>query len=328
MSNQFVLHLLYEQRPDILKPRWSQKTFEGRLRHFYSTVNPLNLFVSNAALDKSRDVIKFYMKGAICPRMTVEQLWRHKQIYDSAFHPETGEKMFILGRMSAQVPCNMLLTGGMLTFYKNPRSVILLHWMNQSFNAAVNYTNRSGENPITKTELLRAYVCATGGALSVALGLNSVVGHFHPLIGRLVPFVAVAVANAINIPMMRYKEFTDGISLEDEKGKFVGRSTSVAKRAIPEVVISRVAMALPIMVLIPMIMNRVDKTRWYKRNPWVAAPMQVLMVGFGLLFSTPFCCALFPQKKSVKVENLEPVAREKIQALRNPPKVVYYNKGL
>ncbi|KAK0424634.1 hypothetical protein QR680_008762 [Steinernema hermaphroditum] len=326
MSSELVISLV--TRPDVTKPRWDQSTFEGRLSHFYSTVNPLNLFACSQKLAESQKVITDYKKGMVSPSLTVEQLWRHKQIYDSAFHPETGDKMFLLGRMSAQVPCNMMLTGSMLTFYRRTASVVFLHWLNQSFNAVVNYTNRSGENPITKAELFRAYCCATGSAVGVALGLNSVVAKLHPLIGRLVPFVAVAAANAVNIPMMRYKEFTNGIRLEDEHGNFVARSTSVAKYAIPEVVVSRIGMAVPVMVLIPMIMNQVDKTQWYKRRPWVAAPLQVFLVGCGLLVSTPFCCALFPQKKSVEVAKLDPEARAQIEAVQNPPKVVYYNKGL
>ncbi|KAK0424633.1 hypothetical protein QR680_008761 [Steinernema hermaphroditum] len=326
MSSELVISLV--TRPDVSKPRWDQKTFEGRLRHFYSTVNPLNILISSKGLETSRNVISNYKKGVVCPSLTVDQLWRHKQIYDSAFHPETGEKMFILGRMSAQVPCNMIITGGLLTFYKNPRGVFFWHWLNQSFNANVNYANRSGENAITMKELMCAYLGATTGALTVALGLNQVVGKFPPLVGRLVPFAAIAVANAINIPLMRYKEFTDGITLEDETGRAVGKSTSVAKYAIAEVVLSRVGMALPYMVLTPVIMNQIVKTLWYQRRPWTAAPIQTVLAGLGLLISTPFCCALFPQKKSVEVAKLDPEARAQIEAVQNPPKVVYYNKGL
>jgi len=311
---------------DLSKPRWDQSTFEGRAKHFFVTTNPLNVLASSAQLDEAKQIVESYRSGTLTGK-TEDEIWNAKFLYDSAFHPDTKEKMFILGRMSAQVPCNMTITGCMMTFYRTTPAVVFWQWINQTFNAIVNYTNRSGDTPISMTKLGQSYMLATGGALATALSLKASVTKLPPIFGKLVPFAAVAGANCINIPFMRMNEMEHGIQVQDADGNVLTNSTAAAKSAIAQVVFSRVGMAMPGMVIPPIMMVRLERN-FLKKHPKLAAPIQVAMVGLCLVFATPLCCALFPQQSSMLVKDLEPEAQDRILALPNPPTEVFFNKGL
>uniref|UniRef100_A0A8C0XPZ0 Sideroflexin-3 n=1 Tax=Castor canadensis TaxID=51338 RepID=A0A8C0XPZ0_CASCN len=280
---------------NIQEPRWDQSTFQGRARHFFTVTDPRNLLLSGAQLEASRNIVQNYRAGVATPGLTEDQLWRAKYVCDSAFHPDTGEKVVLIGRMSAQVPMNMTITGCMLTFYR---------------------------------QLGTAYVSATTGAVATALGLKSLTKHLPPLAGRFVPFAAVAAANCINIPLMRQRELQVGIPVTDEAGQRLGHSVTAAKQGIVQVVISRVCMAIPAMAIPPVIMNTLEKKDFLKHRPWLGAPLQVGLVGFCLVFATPLCCALFPQKSSIHVTRLEPELRTQIHEQNPSIEVVFYNKGL
>ncbi|XP_077803475.1 sideroflexin-3 isoform X3 [Macaca mulatta] len=273
---------------NIQEPRWDQSTFLGRARHFFTVTDPRNLLLSAAQLETSRNIVQNYRAGVVTPGITEDQLWRAK---------------------------------------KTP-TVVFWQWVNQSFNAIVNYSNRSGDTPITVRQLGTAYVSATTGAVATALGLKSLTKHLPPLVGRFVPFAAVAAANCINIPLMRQRELQVGIPVADEAGQRLGYSVTAAKQGIFQVVISRICMAIPAMAIPPLIMDTLEKKDFLKRRPWLGAPLQVGLVGFCLVFATPLCCALFPQKSSINVSKLEPELRAQIHEQNPSVEVVYYNKGL
>ncbi|XP_073096649.1 sideroflexin-3 isoform X4 [Manis javanica] len=177
-------------------------------------------------------------------------------------------------------------------------------------------------------QLGTAYVSATTGAVATALGLKSLTKHLPTLVGRFVPFAAVAAANCINIPLMRQRELQVGIPVTDEEGQRLGHSVTAAKQGIFQVVVSRICMAIPAMAIPPLIMDTLEKKDFLKHRPWLGAPLQVGLVGFCLVFATPLCCALFPQRSSIHVSRLEPELRAQIHEQSPSTEVVYYNKGL
>ncbi|MCL4120342.1 UNVERIFIED_CONTAM: hypothetical protein GTU68_020632, partial [Idotea baltica] len=230
------------------------------------------------------------------PGTTEEQVLKAKYLYESAFHPDTGEKQNIFGRMSCQVPGGMLVTGAMLSFYKTNSAVVFWQWLNQSFNALVNYTNRNANSPLTVTQMGVAYVTATSAALTSALVLKKYLGsRSSNLLQRFVPFVAVAAANCTNIPLMRQVELSNGVNVFDENGNKATVSKVAAAKGISQVVFSRILMAAPGMTILPFVMEALEKRRLL-RNPKLSVVFQTLCVGTILSVMTPTSCAIFNQK--------------------------------
>jgi hypothetical protein len=79
-------------------PRYDQNTYMGRAKHFFVTTNPLNILATNEKLENAKQIVESYRQTKVLPpNMTEEDLWKAKYLMDSAYHPDTKEKMFLLG---------------------------------------------------------------------------------------------------------------------------------------------------------------------------------------------------------------------------------------
>ncbi|KAJ7325149.1 hypothetical protein JRQ81_018169 [Phrynocephalus forsythii] len=307
-------------------PRWDQNTFMGRMKHFFNITDPRTLLVSEHELDLAKTLVESCRAGVVPPGTSDEQLYYAKKLYDSTFHPDSGDKMNLIGRMSFQVPGGMAITGCMLQFYRTVPAVVFWQWVNQSFNAIVNYTNRNAATPVPCAPIPSLlWINLVFRLTSFSFSLQ----RAPSLLARWVPFAAVAAANCVNIPLMRQQELINGITVTDENGNTLGKSRKAAIKGITQVVLSRIVMAAPGMILLPVIMEKLEKYPFMNKIRVLHAPLQTILVGGFLVFMVPVGCALFPQRSSIAVSHLEPSLRELIVA-KHGDKVpyAYFNKGL
>ncbi|KAF6017576.1 hypothetical protein EB796_024108 [Bugula neritina] len=294
---------------------WDQNSLLGRFKHYLWVTDPRTVFTPTSKLYKAKQLVENYRAGVLPPGVTKEDLIYAKKLYESSFHPDSGELQNVIGRIT-----NL--------------AVVFWQWMNQSFNALVNYTNRNANSEITTTQITVAYVSATSSALAVSLILKSYLAKAaSPFLQRYVPFAAVASANMVNIPLMRQRELANGVMMFDEAGNEMVTSKAAAAKGITQVVTSRIVMAAPGMTLLPVVMEYLEKKKWMQKIKPLHGPIQIMGVGCCLLFMTPFACSIFNQRCAITSTTLKSLDSKAYDSLikktdGKPPEVLYFNKGL
>lgn len=250
--------------------------------------------------------------------------------------------------MSCYVLSNLVVTVGMLTPGLKTTGTVLWQVANQSLNVAVNNANANKSTPLSYSKIAQSYFMAVGASCGVAVGLNSVVPRLTRLppntrliLTRLVPFAAVASAGALNVFLMRGEEMRTGIDVYpvlselDKKqlaleGKAendvpsLGKSKKAATLAVAETALSRVLNSSPIMVIPPLLLVRLQKTEWLKKNPKFTTPINlglILVTSYAVL---PLALAAFPQRQRVRADSLEPEFRER----GGDAGLVVFNRGI
>jgi sideroflexin-5 len=282
------------------------------------------LFVSSSGLEQAKELVTSYKTGK-AQSMTPE-IWQAKKIVDSTLHPDTGQPVFLPFRMSCFVISNLVVTAGMLQPNMSTTGVVAWQWINQSLNVAINSANANKSSPLSTSTLVKSYFTAVAASCSVAVGLNAIVPRLKRIspntkmiLGRLVPFAAVASAGALNVFLMRGEEIRTGIDVfpvqsESEKaereksGKEVaslGKSKKAAFLAVGETAASRVLNSTPVMAIPPLILVQLQKQDWLKSRPRMVLPVNLGLILTTSIFALPLALAAFPQRQAVSVDSLE-----------------------
>lgn len=87
---------------------------------------------------------------------------------------------------------------------------------------------------------------------------------------------------------------------------------------------SRVLNSSPIMVIPPLILLRLQKTEWLKKNPRMTTPINlglILVTSYAVL---PLALAAFPQRQRVRADSLE----EEFRGRGGDGGLVVFNRGI
>lgn len=228
--------------------------------------------------------------------------------------------------MSCFVLSNLVVTAGMLTPNLTTAGTVAWQVTNQSLNVGINFSNANKSTPMSTSTVVQSYFLAVGASCGVAVGLNSILPRLkrvspstRMLLGRLVPFAAVASAGVLNVFLMRGEEIRQGINVypsESPEAKSkreeanqalepIGKSKKAATLAVGETAISRVLNATPIMVLPPLILVRLQRMQWLKASPRLVLPVNLGLILTTSIFALPIALAAFPQRQAVKATSLE-----------------------
>ncbi|ELR06700.1 hypothetical protein GMDG_00317 [Pseudogymnoascus destructans 20631-21] len=298
-------------------------TYWGRVKHAAEISDPRMLLISKKGLEDSKELIANYKLGKIA-KMSPE-LWHAKKVVDATIHPDTGEAVMLPFRMSSFVLSNLVVTAGMLTPGLGTAGTLLWQITNQSLNVAINNANANKSTPLSTSKIVQSYLLAVGASCSVALGLNALVPRLKRVspgtkmvLGRLVPFAAVASAGALNVFLMRGEEIRMGIdvypalSAEDKAaGKSesdipsLGKSRKAATIAVSETALSRVLNSSPVMVIPALALVRLQKMNWLKNSPRLVLPVNLGLILTTSLAALPFALGAFPQREMVRDGSLE-----------------------
>ncbi|KAI1810714.1 sideroflexin-5 [Poronia punctata] len=331
---------------ELPESQYDLSTYWGRVRHTASITDPRTLLAGTSGLENAKKLVMAYKQGDI-KEMTPE-LWKAKKIVDSTLHPDTGKPVLLPFRMSCFALSNLVVTAGMLTPGLSNVGTVLWQIGNQSLNVAINNANANKSTPLSYSKIAQSYFLAVGASCSVAVGLNSLVPRLKRvspstklILGRLVPFAAVASAGFLNVLLMRGEEMRVGIDVypvlsETDKAKLVaegraesdvtslGKSRKAATLAVGETALSRVLNSSPIMVVPPLILVRLQRTQWLRNNPRYTIPVNLgLILGMSYV-ALPLALAAFPQRQKISAESLE----EEFHGRGGEGGLVVFNRGI
>ena len=221
-------------------------------------------------------------------------LWDCKYSIKATMNQETGKILPLPYRMYFFVPMNIPIAFGLLCLPATSTNIMFFNFMNQTYNASMNYMNSSGTSD-SKRLLFFSYFCAL--ASSIGSGLV-----FRKL---LKPKKKVNIIKELMIRILRLSKIC-------------------GLKAILEGGMTRFFLPIPLIVQF-LICNRLRNTNISKRA-LLASELFLCSVALG--FGLPLSIAIFRQYSKINVSKIEKEYSNLQDSNNKMIQYVYYNKGL
>jgi tricarboxylate carrier len=310
--------------------QFDQTIFAGRVRHFFTVTNPVYLFATSAQISEAKGKLQTFREGKR-GAATDAELWKARTLMDAVLHPDTGEPVPAMFRVCAFAPANIPICAGMLMTAPTMGNVLFWQWVNQTYNAGFNYCNRNASGSLTNEKLAGIYAGATTLSCGLAIGLGEVVKRAPlnaataALVGKFVPYCAVASSNVFNFVSMRSSELFTGIPIKDKEGKELGLSQEAAKAALFQGAVTRAVIPAPVLILPPIMMRAVDK---FVHAPRLRPAIELSIIVSCVAAALPCAIALFPQEAALPVSRVEKQFQGLKTSKNESVDQVFFNKGV
>lgn len=313
------------------KPYYDPSTYAGRVRNVLDMIDARLLLVTDDELQLCQSMLEKYKAGTLEKGVMDEELWRARRVVEGIVHPVTGEKMFILGRMSAFVLVNLPVAAGMLIH--GPTSTgaaVFWQWVNQSNNVMCNFVNRSGAS-VDWTGILQSYGLATSVSCGLALAAGKVMEKSPRLkrFGIIVPYFAVISASTANMFFSRLSEWTKGVPVFDEEGTERGTSARAGLEGVVRTVTTRAwIIPVPLLLATPVVMQGLQKVPFIASSSALLIFSELTCIALCLQLALPLVLAMQPATMKLQACHLEPNFHDLKDSKGKPIEFLYANKGL
>jgi len=234
------------------------------------------------------------------------------------------------------MPINIPICFGFIIAAPTPFNTIFWQWINQTYNAFLNYGNRNASSVYTTQDIFKSYSIACASSITVGLAIRKLLakrsaaatGASLIVLNSVGSFFACASAGFMNAWFMRQTEMNKGISvLDPETEEPLGKSKDCAYHAVLQTAISRIFLNVTIFVP-PFFLLAIERMRLMPKNFYLKTLVEGLLISLELYFAVPLGIAIYPRMGTIEADKLE----EEFQGLKNKKGEVIrefiFNKGL